>query len=50
MCTEKQTNFIYDLLEKLNATENDFDVIIDELSVQDASDLIEELKFELGWI
>jgi hypothetical protein len=50
MVTEKQMNFIYDLLEKLNATEDDYEVIIEDLNVQDASDLIEGLKFDLGWI
>jgi len=47
--TEKQSDFIYLMLDKLGAYPEDYDIDMDCLSVQDASDLIEELKFELGW-
>jgi len=47
--TEKQEDFIYLMLEKLGTYPEDYDIDIDNLSIQDASDLIEELKFELNW-
>jgi len=50
MATNKQEDYIYALLEELNESPESYGIIVDKLSVQDASDLIEELKFELGWI
>jgi len=48
MISEHQEDQIYLLLSKLKTTAEDCDIVIDKLSGQDASDLIEELKFELG--